>query len=133
MLFDLEDYAPTIRYGCMDRTADNYLETISGVGVANTPCDNNCCKYTGCMDPKADNYDVKFNVECLDCCRYTIKPLIEEATTNTVDPITKDCCLKLNETRTDEDIKYYTEWYMLSDVNGVERCVRRNIWNYRRS
>ena len=123
MLFNLEDYQTDLIVGCMDVGADNFNEK------ANSAC-NNCCEYVGCMDKEANNYNVMANLSCLDCCRYTLKPLLQEATTNTIDPITTECCLKLNASRTEDDVKYYTEWYMLPDVEGIDRCVRSNIWNY---
>ena len=123
MLFNLEDYQTDLIVGCLDVGADNFNEK------ANSAC-NNCCEYVGCMDKEANNYNVMANLSCLDCCRYTLKPLLQEATTNTIDPITTECCLKLNASRTEDDVKYYTEWYMLPDVDGIDRCVRNNIWNY---
>jgi hypothetical protein len=98
MLFDLEDYATTYRTGCMDRRATNYNPT------ANIPCEN-CCRYNTVV---TEGY-------------------WEEATIDGTNPISEECCKKLNvnnSSNTNSDTINFSDWRMVTDKDGIKRCVR---------
>jgi len=52
----------------MKPDADNYNENYKFTCIFDYPGDP-CCKYEGCMNQFAVNYEEKFNIPCADCCR----------------------------------------------------------------
>lgn len=82
----------------------------------------------GCTDKRATNYNPNATRSCADCCVYPNPPTnpYQEATSDGDRPISEDCCLKLNDTTT----AGYGPWKILTDRNGVKRCIRSILWDY---
>ena len=82
----------------------------------------------GCTDKDALNYNENARASCTDCCRYPTqaKNPYQETTLDGDRPISEDCCLKLNETR----VAGWGPWRILTDRNGIKRCIRTIQWDY---